>query len=648
MPLRRIKFARPIIILLLMSVAALAVSQLKSARADSFSAGLDGVGSNISCGGQECSAHCGDQFCAVQSLSTTKSNDAIILAAECGFVICHDSISSIIDSNGLSFTQRVSYSPNDALWEFSAIAPAPLTGDRINVTYSGDYGLHIQVIAIAGVDPSAIFDPDPSVPATVSCATNTQYGIQYDPCSLSIHASQVAFVIALVSINDAPPCTVPSGFTQIMGAFELDYEIVSTPGDVAYDCSNTDSMSLVMDAIALNGTPSIYQGHEPIVINGDSGFTASNGVTGGSGTSSDPYKIDDWYINGCACQNGIDIRNTDAYFVIQNVYLHMHPQTYFGPAGIAFSNVTNGVVIDSRIEGFWYGISTSPGGNFIPSSNLYISGNSITDTSISNSGIAIFLRAPTNVEVSDNYVSNDPNTPISGVYVLYGNNVWVEDNTFLGLYAAISFGRSTSFLISGNHVQGSRQVGISIDQSSDFQVTYNQVSDSSGAPGIGILVGRSSGDGLVVSNNTIVRNDVGISIESSRGVYVSGNTVDGNGVGVIADSPYLGNSGDIAIVQNEISNNGKGVVLHVTFDSVVYQNNFDNNYIQAIDTNSTNNSWDNGYPSGGNFWSDFTGVDNCSGPNQDVCPSPDGIGDTPYMFSYNQDNYPLMNPYSGQ
>ena len=150
----------------------------------------------------------------------------------------------------------------------------------------------------------------------------------------------------------------------------------------------------------------------------------------------------------------------------------------------------------------------------------------------------------------------------------------------------------------------------------------------------------------MVSNNAIVRNDVGISIESSRGVYVSGNTIDGNGVGVIADSPYLGNSGDIAIVQNEISNNGKGVILHFTFDSVVYHNNFDNNYIQAIDTNSTNNSWDNGYPSGGNHWSDYTGVDNCSGPNQDVCPSSDGIGDTTYVFSYNQDNYPLTNPYS--
>ena len=640
MHLWRARLARPIIVLFLMSVAALAVSHVKSVRADT-SPGLDGVGNAMDCGVQNCAA---------QSITTTKNNDAIILVAECGFYVCNDSISSITDSSGLNFTPRVLYSPNDELWEFTAIAPSPLTGDRINVTYSGNptYGLQIQVIAVAGVDPSAIFDQDPSIPATEPCATITQYGIQYDPCSLSIQTSGVDFVVAIVSINDAGACTVPSDFNQIIagGRLEVDYQIASIPGDVAYDCSDTDSMSLVMDAIAVNGTPAVYQSHAPIVINGDSGFTTSNGVTEGSGTSSDPYIIDDWYIDGCACQNGIDIRNTDAYFVIQNVYLHMHPQTYFGPAGIAFSNVTNGVVIDSRIEGFWYGISTSPGGNFIPSSNLYISGNSITDTSISNSGIAIFLRAPTNVEVSDNYVSNDPNTPISGVYVLYGNNVWVEDNTFLGLYAAISFGRSTSFLISGNHVQGSRQVGISIDQSSDFQVTYNQVSDSSGAPGIGILVGRSSGDGLVVSNNTIVRNDVGISIESSRGVSVSGNTVDGNGVGVIAYSPYLGNSGNIAIIQNEISNNGKGVILHFTFDVVVYHNNFDNNYIQAIDTNSTTNSWDNGYPSGGNHWSDYTGVDNCSGPNQDVCPSSDGIGDTPYVFSYNQDNYPLTNPYS--
>src|SRR5207245_3669271 len=36
------------------------------------------------------------------------------------------------------------------------------------------------------------------------------------------------------------------------------------------------------------------------------------------------------------------------------------------------------------------------------------------------------------------------------------------------------------------------------------------------------------------------------------------------------------------------------------------------------------------------------GVDNCSGPAQNVCPRPDGIGDTPYIFANARDNYPLM------
>ena len=62
-----------------------------------------------------------------------------------------------------------------------------------------------------------------------------------------------------------------------------------------------------------------------------------------------------------------------------------------------------------------------------------------------------------------------------------------------------------------------------------------------------------------------------------------------------------------------------------------------------IGTNASN-TWDNGYPSGGNYWSDYTGNDSFSGPNQDL-PGSDGIGDTPYNITgytpNDQDRYPL-------
>jgi hypothetical protein len=57
------------------------------------------------------------------------------------------------------------------------------------------------------------------------------------------------------------------------------------------------------------------------------------------------------------------------------------------------------------------------------------------------------------------------------------------------------------------------------------------------------------------------------------------------------------------------------------------------------------NVWDDGYPSGGNYWSDYTSTDLYSGPYQNET-GRDGIGDIPYVIDTdNQDNYPLMPPY---
>lgn len=87
------------------------------------------------------------------------------------------------------------------------------------------------------------------------------------------------------------------------------------------------------------------------------------------------------------------------------------------------------------------------------------------------------------------------------------------------------------------------------------------------------------------------------------------------------------------------NNSGAGINMKTTWQekgNKIYNNDFIENTLQAFDGGKYPglNIWDNGYPDGGNYWSDYTGVD---GNN-------DGIGDTPYVFEGNQDNYPLMRP----
>lgn len=58
---------------------------------------------------------------------------------------------------------------------------------------------------------------------------------------------------------------------------------------------------------------------------------------------------------------------------------------------------------------------------------------------------------------------------------------------------------------------------------------------------------------------------------------------------------------------------------------------------------ASTNIWDAGYPSGGNYWNDYVGVDEMRGPNQNIEGS-DGIGDSAYTIRApnNIDRYPLM------
>lgn len=77
-------------------------------------------------------------------------------------------------------------------------------------------------------------------------------------------------------------------------------------------------------------------------------------------------------------------------------------------------------------------------------------------------------------------------------------------------------------------------------------------------------------------------------------------------------------------------------------NKVIHCKFINNTGYQAWDSGS--NIWDDGYPSGGNSWSDYTGIDRYNGPDQNINGS-DGIGDTSYTIpsgASNVDHYPLV------
>jgi parallel beta-helix repeat protein len=149
------------------------------------------------------------------------------------------------------------------------------------------------------------------------------------------------------------------------------------------------------------------------------------------------------------------------------------------------------------------------------------------------------------------------------------------------------------------------------------------------------------------SYNTISGNNMTNNIRYGIGLYdshyniISGNYITNNGDGV-----YLRWSSNNVVSRNTIANNGLyGVQIDGSYNRF-FHNSFIHNTRQAMWWIGDDNVWDDGYPSGGNYWSDYTGIDLKRGPNQDK-PGSDGIGDTPYIIDdYNRDRYPLMEPWA--
>lgn len=158
----------------------------------------------------------------------------------------------------------------------------------------------------------------------------------------------------------------------------------------------------------------------------------------------------------------------------------------------------------------------------------------------------------------------------------------------------------------------------------------------------GIFLHYSSG--INISGNNITDHNVfGIRLESSSNNSISGNNIASSilaGIFLCISNLFTDDSSNNTISGNNIANNYYGLYFSWTFSNSIYHNNFVNNGVSFL---SEVNIWDDGYPSGGNYWGKC--VDVKSGLAQDV-PGSDGIGDKPYIINVdNQDNYPLAVPF---
>jgi len=269
-------------------------------------------------------------------------------------------------------------------------------------------------------------------------------------------------------------------------------------------------------------------------------------------------------------------------------------------SGIAFTSRSNVTVRNTQIRAFYIGIWL----NY--SSDCMVSENNIT---INQKGIKLDSS-------SNNNISHDR----------------VETNFDYGISLYYSNQNNLSSNIASNN-----DLGFWVESSTNNSISHNTVTANSD---YGIkLVDTSSNN--IIFENEIMNQPYGIDLYRTNSNHVLANNITGNSeYGITLERDDCFNN---TISENNIADNYYGIALYSSSNNRIYHNSLFNNTYQAS-SNALGNVWDDGYPSGGNYWSDYNGTDLYNGSYQNETGS-DGIGDIAYTIDANSiDRYPLMAP----
>ncbi len=310
--------------------------------------------------------------------------------------------------------------------------------------------------------------------------------------------------------------------------------------------------------------------HAPIVIIGNGNFTSQNGVTGGSGLSDDPYKIENWVINASlatlgvriiwfgtfAIQSpGILIANTTAYFVIRNVSVHsgLKVGEDVPRDGMVLFHVAHATIEGSTFNQDYVGIAT-----------LFVEDSIISNNLFRDSLVGMNLELSNRITVNRNMIID------GGVGIELVNRS--HDNVF-----------------SNNRIERQSEEGVIIsDDKTSHNLFVNNIVRDTGTWGFEVNGGAFYN---VFRNNLVMGNIyAGFLIRGVYGSELTGNHIVSDGVGILLFlSPsyvtrYItgfNNITDNYIVQNDI-----GILVCKSPGNVLEPNLFAANQETIVENNS--------------------------------------------------------------
>ncbi|GEM_PF-1828172 len=404
----------------------------------------------------------------------------------------------------------------------------------------------------------------------------------------------------------------------------------------------------------------------PIKINNNTELQemAQNEGWEGSGTTNDPYIIQDYEIDAHGGGYGIFIGNTTLILKIYNVTIYnatYHSMPYNSGGGVVLYNVHDVSVGHSVIHHCNYGVYVRGGG-----------WSSVISNKIRNNTYGIYIYSATYMWIAGNNISyNRGGIGESSSYstTIYHNDIYKNGaNHGISITSSLKgdFIDSNRIMFTTGNGDGIHISGSSISQQIDgIEIRYNEIYNNSGQ---GIYIAYTNGTWIHYNS---IHNNTYSGIYMYSGVYnttIENNTISGNTKNGVDVYPYTTYDVEHTTIKyNNISfnyigvnmernsydgrifnNTGLGVDLSNTANDIwVYNNSFyynngatdtyDATHIQAHDAGS-HNRWNTTY---GNFWYDW--ANNNDTNDQDH----DGFVDWPYRIdgtANSEDAYPLANP----